>query len=311
MAKDIDANSQLKKLGSNEIQIGSEFIKFSSIYHLGLYDRDEIVIDFIDARQGTREKINTTHAKMNNKRKADENDGLLTEPPSKIIKQEELTSHQTGNEGLQDSENMPELIGPDVKEEDRKNEGLPELEPKIEGLERSKEDMKTETDEVDMDEEVNLSDGTTEELKSEIKSEDMTESDDWIESEDDEIKPEGDDSEDITEVFKDDLKAKTEISTDDEDKSEDESEDDFFVADDETFENYQQNSSRPLNPEEVERLKKRKILNKRMRSKNRKLLREWRSQDQKAGFQKLQKISLKCVPVVFRPNFKNPPLLNR
>ena len=290
MAKDIDANSQLKKLGSNEIQIGSEFVKFSSIYHLGLYDRDEIVIDFIDSRQDTHEKINTTHAKMNNKRKADENDGLLTEPPSKIIKQEELTSHQTGNEGLQDSENMPELIGPDVKEEDRKNEGLPELEPKIEGLERSKEDMKTETDEVDMDEEVNLSDGTTEELKSEIKSEDMTESEDGIVSEDDEIKPEGDDSEDITEVFKDDLKAKTE--TDDEDKSEDESEDDFFVADDETFENYQQNSSRPLNPEEVERLKKRKILNKRMRSKNRKLLREWRSQDQKAGFQNVQKFLL-------------------
>ena len=291
MAKDIDANSQLKKLGSNEIQIGSEFMKFSSIYDLGLYDRDEIVIDFIDARQGTREKINTTHAKMNNKRKADENDGLLTEPPSKIIKPEELTSHQTGNEGLQDSENMPELIGPDVKEEDRKNEGLPELEPKIEGLERSK-GMKTETDEVDMDEEVNLSDGTTEELKSEIKSEDMTESEDGIVSEDDEIKPEGDDSEDITEVFKDDLKAKSEISTDDEDKSEDDSEDDFFVADDETFENYQQNSSRPLNPEEVERLKKRKILNKRMRSKNRKLLREWRSQDQKAGFQNVQKFLL-------------------
>ena len=281
MAEDIDANSQLKKLGSNEIKIGSEFMKFSAVHQLESYDRDEIVIDFIDARQGIRDKINTTHAKMTNKRKAIGNDALLTEPPTKIIKQEEFTSHHKSNEGLQDSEDIPKLICPDVKEEDKGTDGIPELEPKLEPELLVPEDMKTETEEMNTHEEVNSSDDLTEELKSEIKSEEMscsemTDSDDEIESLKDKNKPEGgkiepkeDDFEDIAEGFADDWKTKTEISNEDVCGTED----DFFVPDGAGFEN----EKLSMSFEEAERLKIK------VHDRHRELLKEWQSEDSKAG----------------------------
>ena len=270
-------------------------MKFSTIHHLNYFDRSEIVIDFIDARHDIRTEVETMHVKMTNKRKATGNDELIIEPPPKIIKQEEFPNNRTFDEGLHDSEDIPDLIGPDVKEEEE-TEGIPELEPKSEALdgksesknitERMKEDMKTETEEMNTHEEVNSSEDHIEKLKSEAKSEEISNSE--KSGSEDEIEPEEDDfvKSDIPGSFKNDWKTETEIPN----EFENESDDDFFVPDEADFE--KEKSSGPLSSEEILRRRQQKWqrrMDKWMRNRHKKLLKEWQSEDIKAGFQNVFK----------------------
>ena len=107
MKRDKDSKTQLQQLGTNEIQMGSTYIKFSTIIHLDRYHRDNVVHKVIDARDA-RMKVE----RMSNKRKVAEYDQdkneKRNEPLSKIFKPGELnglTNLEANSDALQEAEN--------------------------------------------------------------------------------------------------------------------------------------------------------------------------------------------------------------
>ena len=191
MKRDKDSKTQLQQLGTNEIQMGSTYIKFSTILHLDPYHRDNVVQKVVDAREA-RMKVE----RMSNKRKvveyAEDKNESRNEPLSKIFKPSEITSLGASAEVIKEAEIVPEATnqattgpednpsaGPTAEKVD-KVQNVPKLEPKEE-LETAfknipqgfkyngivempkEEEMKTETDEPKTYEEI------SDALKPEIK----------------------------------------------------------------------------------------------------------------------------------------------
>ena len=156
LSRDKDSKTQLQELGTNEIRMGSTYIKFSTIIHLDQYQRDNIVFNVIDARDA-RMKVE----RKSNKRKMVEHDQneneTSNEPHSKVFKPGYGTEEAANKDTTSPEETPSAGFSTDV----------PKLEPKEEPKELETEDMKTELGESKTFEEI------SDALKPGIKSEKM------------------------------------------------------------------------------------------------------------------------------------------
>ena len=156
LSRDKDSKTQLQELGTNEIRMGSTYIKFSTIIHLDQYHRDNLVHKVINARDA-RMKVE----RKSNKRKIVEHDQneneTSNEPHSKVFKPGYGTEEAANKDTTSPEETPSAGFSTDV----------PKLEPKEEPKELETEDMKTELGESKTFEEI------SDALKPGIKSEKM------------------------------------------------------------------------------------------------------------------------------------------
>ena len=168
LSRDKDSKTQLQELGTNEIRMGSTYIKFSTIIHLDQYHRDNLVHKVINARDA-RMKVE----RKSNKRKIVEHDQneneTSNEPHSKVFKPGYGTEEAANKDTTSPEETPSAGFSTDV----------PKLEPKEEPKELETEDMKTELGESKTFEEI--SDALKPGIKSEkMINEDNNESEDEI-----------------------------------------------------------------------------------------------------------------------------------
>ena len=297
----------MEQLGTHETQIGSQNVQFASILQLDAYTRRKIVMNFIDGLHND--------TRLSSKRKAVENgqDDSI-QPPPKIIKPNEITTIDepkfSDDYGEFEAEGCPKLIGPEVKEEYDQFESMPALEPKTEPISKNMNDTKTR--DIIMHEE--LSGDPESDIKSEgISSFVKNESDEETDESDEET---DDDSviEDIPKSFKIDLKTETKNIH----ENGDESEEEFFVADEETLQNIIVQSSRPLDPQKAKRLQREKMkksLERWMYKRHQHLVDQWHQEDSKiiqsnkiiSNAAWAQKVKKRCSLLNKRLLVRNPP----